>query len=197
MKIVQEVLLISKGSFEESQDWVIIQNEIRHAIELIVWPPGASNFTINPATHGNGVKPIKNACMTALKENFGWRLETKVTYATRSPGRIDATKVLDNHLFALEWETGNISSSHRAVNKLVLGMLRRVVLGSALVLPSRKIYPDLTDRIGNFEELEPYFDVWRAVAIQEGFLAIFVVEHDAIDSNVPRITKGTDGRALI
>ena len=101
VKIAQEVLLISKGSFEDSQDWVIIQNEIRHAIELIVWPPGASNFTINPASHGNGVKPIKNACMAALKENFGWRLETKVTYATRSPGRIDATKVLDNHLFAL------------------------------------------------------------------------------------------------
>jgi len=151
VKIAQEVLLISKGSFEESQDWVIIQNQIRHAIELIVWPAGASNFTINPTRHGNGVKPIKNACMTALKENFGWRLETKVTYATRSPGRIDATKVLDNHLFALEWETGNISSSHRAVNKLVLGMLRRVVLGSALLLPSRKIYPALTDRIGNFE----------------------------------------------
>jgi hypothetical protein len=28
-------------------------------------------------------------------------------------------------------------------------------------------------------------------------LEIFVVEHDAIDNNVPRITKGTDGRALI
>ena len=36
-----------------------------------------------------------------------------------------------------------------------------------------------------------------AVNINEGFLEIFVVEHDAIDSNVPRITKGTDGRALI
>lgn len=197
MKIVQEVLLISKGSFEDSQDWVLIQNEIRTAIELIVWPPGASNFTINPIRHSNGVKTLKNACMTALKENFGWQLETKVSYATRSPGRIDATRVLDNHLFALEWETGNISSSHRAVNKLVLGMLRKVILGSALVLPSRKIYSYLTDRIGNFEELEPYFDVWRAVALPEGFLAIFVVEHDAIDSNVPRITKGTDGRALI
>jgi Restriction endonuclease BamHI len=197
VKIVQEVLLINQGNFEESQDWAIIQNEIRTAIELIVWPPGASNFTINPIRHGNGVKPIKNACLTALKQNFGWQLETKVNYATRSPGRIDATKVLDNRLFALEWETGNISSSHRAVNKLVLGLLREIILGSALVLPSRKIYPYLTDRIGNFEELEPYFDVWRAVAIQEGFLAIFVVEHDAVDSNVPRITKGTDGRALI
>jgi Restriction endonuclease BamHI len=197
VKIVQEVSLISKGSFEESQEWAVIQNEIRSAIELIVWPPGASNFTINPTSHGNGVKTIKNACITALKENFGWQLETKITYATRAPGRIDATKILDNHLFALEWETGNISSSHRAINKLVLGLLRGILLGSALVLPSRKLYPYLTDRIGNFEELEPYFDVWRAVALQEGFLAIFVVEHDAVDSSVPRILKGTDGRALI
>jgi hypothetical protein len=100
-------------------------------------------------------------------------------------------------LFALEWETGNISSSHRAVNKMVLGLLRGVLLGTALVLPSRKLYPYLTDRIGNYEELEPYFDVWRAVEIQEGFLAVFVIEHDAVDSSVPRIMKGTDGRALL
>ncbi len=197
MKIVQEVLLISHGSFEQSQDWVTIQQEIRSAIALVVWPTGASSFTINPTPHGNGVKPLKNACVVALKENFGWQLETKITYATRSPGRVDATKVLDKHLFALEWETGNISSSHRAVNKLVLGLLRGVFLGTALVLPSRKLYSYLTDRIGNYEELEPYFDVWRAVNITEGFLAIFVVEHDAIDIDVPTIAKGTDGRALI
>jgi hypothetical protein len=100
-------------------------------------------------------------------------------------------------LFALEWETGNISSSHRAVNKLVLGLLRGVFLGAALVLPNRKLYPYLTDRIGNYEELEPYFDVWRAVEIREGFLAVFVIEHDAVDSSVPTIMKGTDGRALL
>ncbi len=197
MKIVQEVSLISRGSFEESQQWTVIQNEICSAIELIVWPPGTSNFTINPAPHGNGVKPIKNACIAALQENFGWQLETKITYATRSPGRVDATKALNGHSFALEWETGNISSSHRAVNKMVLGLLRGVFLGSALVLPSRRLYPYLTDRVGNYEELEPYFDLWRAVNINEGFLAVFVVEHDALDSSVPRITKGTDGRALI
>ncbi|MBF2017183.1 MAG: restriction endonuclease [Rivularia sp. T60_A2020_040] len=197
MKIVQEVSLISRGGFEESQEWSIIQSEIRSAISLVVYPTGASNFTINPVRHGNGVKPIKNACMVALQENFGWELETKITYATRSPGRVDATKRLNGDFFALEWETGNISSSHRAVNKMVLGLLRGVFLGSALVLPSRKLYTYLTDRIGNYEELEPYFDVWRAVNINKGFLEIFVVEHDAIDSNIPTITKGTDGRALI
>lgn len=74
--------MISKGSFEESQEWAVIQNEICIAINLIVWPPGASNFTINPMPHGNGVKPIKEACVTALKDNFGWQLETRLRYAT-------------------------------------------------------------------------------------------------------------------
>ncbi|AFZ31169.1 restriction endonuclease BamHI [Gloeocapsa sp. PCC 7428] len=197
MKIVQEISLISVGGFEESGDWSIVRAEIREAISLIVHPPGASNFTINPTKHGNGVKPIKEAGMIALKDRFGWRLETSINYATRSPGKVDATKVLDSYLFALEWETGNISSSHRAINKMVLGLLRGVFLGAVLVLPSRKLYPYLTDRIGNYEELEPYFDVWRAVRLQEGFLAIFVIEHDQVDSNVPTITKGTDGRALV
>jgi hypothetical protein len=197
MKIVREVSLISVGSFEESSDWSIIRAEIREAISLIVHPPGTSNFTINPTKHGNGVKPIKEACMIALRDRFGWKLETRINYATRAPGKVDATKVLDRHLFAFEWETGNISSSHRAINKMILGLLRDVFLGAVLVLPSRKLYPYLTDRIGNYEELEPYFDVWRAVRLEEGFLAIFAIEHDQVDSNVPTITKGTDGRALV
>lgn len=197
MKIVQEVLLISIGNFEESSDWAIIRAEIRNAISLIVHPPGTSNFTINPKRHGNGVKPIKEACMIALRDRFGWSLETSINYATKSPGKVDATKIIDNHLFALEWETGNISSSHRSINKMILGLLHGVFLGAALILPSRKLYPYLTDRIGNYEELEPYFDVWRAVRLHEGFLAIFVIEHDQLDSNVPTLTKGTDGRALV
>jgi hypothetical protein len=197
MKIVREVCLISVGDFEESSNWTTVQSEIREAISLIVYPPGESIFTINPAKHGNGVKPIKEACMAALKDRFGWRLETPINYATKSPGKIDATKALDNNLFALEWETGNISSSHRAINKMVLGLLRGVFVGAALVLPSRKLYPYLTDRIGNYEELEPYFDVWRSVTIKNGFLAVFVIEHDQVDSTVPTIAKGTDGRALI
>lgn len=197
MKIVREVSLISVGDFEESSDWSIVRSEIREAISLIVYPPGTSSFTINPTKHGNGVKPIKEACTIALKDKFGWQLETSVNYATRSPGKVDATKVIDHQMFALEWETGNISSSHRAINKMVLGLIRGVFVGTVLVLPSRKLYPYLTDRIGNYEELEPYFDVWRAVKIDSGFLAIFSIEHDDVDINIPTIAKGTDGRALI
>ena len=102
MKIVQEVSLISVGSFEESSDWSIIRAEIREAISLIVHPPGSANFIINPTKHGNGVKPIKEACMIALRDRFRWRLETSINYAIRSPGKVDATKVLDHYLFALE-----------------------------------------------------------------------------------------------
>jgi hypothetical protein len=197
MKIVREVSLISVGDFEESSDWSVVRSEIREAISLIVYPPGTSSFTINPTKHGNGVKPIKEACAIALEDKFGWQLETPVNYATRSPGKVDATKVIDLQMFALEWETGNISSSHRAINKMVLGLIRGVFVGAALVLPSRKLYPYLIDRIGNYEELEPYFDVWRAVKIDSGFLAIFSIEHDDVDINIPTIVKGTDGRALI
>lgn len=197
MKIVREVSLVSVGTFEESSDWSIIRSEIRDAISQIVYPPGTSSFTINPKKHGNGVKPIKEACMLTLRDRFGWELETSIHYATRSPGKVDATKVIDRSLFALEWETGNISSSHRSMNKMLLGLLRCVFLGAVLVLPSRKIYPYLTDRIGNYEELEPYFEVWRAVRIAEGFLEIFVIEHDRVDSSIPTIPKGTDGRALV
>lgn len=46
---MQEVSLISRGGFEKSQEWSIIQSEIRSAIDLIVYPTGTSRFTINPA----------------------------------------------------------------------------------------------------------------------------------------------------
>lgn len=45
MKIVQEVSLISIGSFAESSDWSIIRAEIRDAISVIVNPPGTASFT--------------------------------------------------------------------------------------------------------------------------------------------------------
>jgi hypothetical protein len=103
MKIVQELLLISKGSFEESEDWAVIRDGIRSAIDLIVWPPGASNFTINPTWHSNGVKPIKNDSMTALKENLGWQLETQIRYATRSPGHMPRSRQRHIKVAPLSW----------------------------------------------------------------------------------------------
>ena len=62
-------------------------------------------------------------------------------------------------------------------------------------MPSRKLYPYLTDRISNWEELAPYLDLWKAVPCKHGLLEIVVIEHDATSTSVPKIPKGTDGRA--
>ena len=77
-----------------------------------------------------------------------------------------------------------------------LGLLKGKLACGTLIVPSRKLYKFLTDRIGNFDELEPYLDLWRSVPCQEGVLEIVEVEHDAESFDVPRIPKGTDGRAL-
>ena len=78
---------------------------------------------------------------------------------------------------------------------MALGLLSGATVGGLLVVPSRKLYPYLTDRIGNFDELEPYFPLWRATPCKQGVLEIIVIEQDAESQEVPRIPKGTDGRA--
>jgi hypothetical protein len=65
-----------------------------------------------------------------------------------------------------------------------------------LVVPSRELYKYLTDRIGNMDELEPYLDLWRSFPCKQGVLEIVAIEHDGMSKDVPRIPKGTSGRAL-
>ncbi len=80
---------------------------------------------------------------------------------------------------------------------MALGMLSGKVAGGILILPTRTMYRYLTDRVGNYEELAPYFPLWSALPIEEGTLAVIAIEHDAVSKSVPRIPKGTDGRALL
>ena len=70
------------------------------------------------------------------------------------------------------------------------------LIGGFLVVPSYELKIFLTDRIGNIGELRPYLPLWSSIPIKEGVLRIVVVEHDATSFDVPRIPKGTDGRAL-
>lgn len=192
MKITNHEVLIRSGHVPQV-DQIIA--EVREAIDKVVWPIGGSGFSINPTPKGNGVKPIKNECMAHLK-NRGWDLEKRLSIkAEMKPGPIDAVKMVGGKGFAFEWETGNISSSHRAVNKMVLGMLERSLIGGVLVLPSRNMYKFLTDRVGNFQELSPYFTAWRSFNIKDGYLAVIEVEHDSTDFSAPKIPKGTDGWA--
>lgn len=201
MKIIAIEPLINIGSFRKTPEWQKIEDHIIRSIKLIEWPPGAGCFTLHDQSgkrrgEGNGVTPIKTSFMKKL-ESLGWNLETPVDIATlKKPGAMDATYRVKDKLFCVEWETGNISSSHRAINKMALGILKEILIGGILIVPTRAMYKYLTDRIGNFSELEPYFPLWKSLQVSEGFLAVMAIEHDAVSTSVPRIPKGTDGRAL-
>jgi hypothetical protein len=201
MKIIKFERIIDAGPFSLSPQWNRIEAHIRQAIQSIEWPPGSGSFTLydepgKKRGQGSGVVPIKKACMDTLR-SLGWQLETRVDIAAlRKPGPMDATIAVENRLFCAEWETGNVSSSHRAINKMALGILKKILIGGALIVPTRKMYRYLTDRIGNFQEIEPYFPLWKALHVDEGLLVIIAIEHDDVSRTVPRIRKGTDGRAL-
>lgn len=201
MKITHVETLISTGQFARSKQWSNVRSKLHRAIIAVDWPPGSKKFTIYPQSgkkrgEGNGVKPIKNECMRRLTKQ-GWRTETRFKDHIHSLlGGLDATFDTQGGRVAMEWETGNISSSHRALNKMSLCLLRNQLVAATLVVPSRQLYRYLTDRIGNYSELEPYLDLWRSIPCNEAVLEIVVIEHDAESTSVPKIPKGTDGRSL-
>jgi len=196
MRILRETTLFRSLGIDLGPQIDVALAEIRQAVLAVDWPQGSGTFTIFPERQGNGVKPIKANFVSHLR-GCGWLLEYKGNITgERRPGPIDAAKLIggDRYL-ALEWETGNISSSHRALNKMVVGIQKKRLVGGVLILPSRKLYKYLTDRIGNYQEIEPYFSVWQDIRIDEGLLIVMEIEHDATSSSVPRIPKGTDGWA--
>lgn len=197
MRLLNVRHLIRTGEFADSSVLARIETDIANGIREVHWPPGSSSFRLLDQAKGNGVTPIKLDFIEHL-ESRGWQSEQRMRLAASlGPGKVDAVLPLgNNRYFAVEWETGNISSSHRALNKMALGLLDGCLAGGALVLPSRAMYRYLTDRIGNYEEIEPYFPMWEALPV-EGVLDVYVIEHDALASDVPQIPKGTDGRALV
>jgi hypothetical protein len=201
MKIVREETLVSCGKYARSKEWKRTRKSLYKAIRAVDWPRGSGTFTIYPEPgkgrkQGNGVKPIKLGLIEELVRQ-GWQAEQPLDIAIlKRPGKLDAVLNTDYGPVALEWETGNISSSHRALNKMALGLLRGVLACGILVVPSRKLYKYLTDRVGNMEELAPYLDLWSSIPCKQGVLEIVAIEHDATSTQVPRIPKGTSGRAL-
>ncbi|MFI5386259.1 MAG: hypothetical protein ACHQ50_09075 [Fimbriimonadales bacterium] len=201
MKIVHEETLIRRGKYSTSKAWRTTRSTLYQAIRNVDWPRGSGLFTIYPERgkkrgEGNGVTPIKLGLMEELHSQ-GWKLEQPLDLAIlHRPGKLDAVLYTKYGPVGLEWETGNISSSHRALNKMAIGLMRGVLACGILVVPSRALYQFLTDRIGNFDELVPYLDLWRSVPCASGVLELVVIEHDTTSTEVPRIPKGTSGRAL-
>lgn len=201
MKIVDVVTLQRCGSYAASRHWKQTRRQIHDAVKSCEWPVGSGAFTIypEPGKHrgmGNGVIPIRNEFVRILKA-AGWKIEGRAKNALdQRLGGFDAVLDGPEKPVAVEWETGNISSSHRSMNKLTMLVSTNVISAGVLVVPSRKLYVYLTDRIGNINELEPYFGMWKSVPCDSGVLEIVVIEHDSVSTNVPKIPKITAGRAL-
>ncbi|SEI46384.1 Restriction endonuclease BamHI [Dyadobacter koreensis] len=195
MKIVKENFFISKGSFSESEKFQEILKDIRDGIALVNNPFSSQNFKINPVRRGNGVKPIKNNLIVHLGQR-DWLHEQRIKIVNgMAPGPIDSVIKTEFGHFALEWETGNISSSHRALNKMAVGMIEKNIIGGILILPTKDLSQYLTDRVGNYEELESYFVMYNNLNLTEGILGVISVTYDEIDADVPLIPKGQDGNS--
>lgn len=210
MKITQIVSVISCGTFATSASWTKERRLLHAAVQRVEWPVGSGKFTIYPESgkkrgEGNGVLPIKNGLLRELKAS-GWKLESAAkTTIGAALGAFDAAQVIPGGPIVLEWETGNISSSHRSLNKMTMLLMSGSIVAGTLVVPTRALYRFLTDRIGNIDELLPYVEFWKGYTkpcvkcgtapITNGVLEIVVIEHDATSTSVPRIPKGTSGRA--
>lgn len=192
MKIIEENIFLRNGEFGQSEEFKLILKELNHAISLVTWNHDVK-FIINPVKWGNGVTPIKQNFVKYLI-SVGWEAEVRMKFLKgKKPGPIDVIKRTKFGVFAVEWETGNISSSHRALNKITVGIIQKSICGGILVVPSKILARWLTDRCGNYEELEPYFPMYEHLIVDEGVLGLISVEHDELSNEVPFIPKGQDG----
>lgn len=203
VKVAEVIALVE----EDPYPWTkAAMAEIMDAIDQVRWPPGGADFAIYPESgkksqQGNGVVPIRTAFVAALVDK-GWEEEAPfpIHVSERDSsrfGKMDAAKLFsDGPPVIVEWETGNISSSHRAMNKMGIGLIEGALSAGVLIVPSTLLKDYLTDRIGNVRELRPYFPLWKNLQIDRGCLTVIVIEHDRTDLSVERIRKGTDGRAL-
>lgn len=212
MQIVEALDIVHAGRFPKSKIWLRAMADVEAAIATTDWPFGSGTFSLNPEPkitkkgkldrHPNGVKPIKTPMIKYLKSR-GWETEAlprlPVGYQGQdvlTTGDLDALLLDHDRYVGFEWETGNVSSTHRAINKLLDGISRGTLNGGVLVLSMRATQRYLTDRVGNFEEIAPYFEFWSRYPVSDGVLRVYGVGHDELDSSVPHIPKGKDGWAL-
>jgi len=94
--------LIDEGTFSSTDVWEKIEEDILQAIRSIQWPEGSGSFTLYPQAgkkrgEGNGVVPIKKACMLHL-ESKGWVREQELSAI--DTGDIDAAYTTEKGLYS-------------------------------------------------------------------------------------------------
>jgi hypothetical protein len=228
MKWLRTIVLFDQGKVMSSDGWADLHTSYVSAIKRIDFPEGSGTLRLRRKVRRpdgqwsrNGVVYLKSRFVRSMVEDEGWKPEgsfgfgknaappTLTQYPSGDPyqepitsefGGFDlCTTAPDGTRIAIEWETGNISSSHRSMNKLALALAGGSIEAGVLIVPSRNLYEHLTDRIGNIGELSGYVAMWHglALSVTRGLLAITVVEHDDLcdDEAHPYLTVGSDGRA--
>ncbi len=224
MKWLRTIILFNQGDVLGSDTWRRAHESYVRAIQTIDHPRGSGSLTIRKISADkksrNGVTYLKNRFVEHMRDET-WLTEAPIrlrsghehpkfqTYpdrqeyeepVTASFGGFDfMSEAPDGSRIALEWETGNISSSHRSLNKLSLALSNGDIQAGVLIVPSRQLYSHMTDRVGNISELSPYLAFWQRTKemVTNGLLALTVVEHDHIseDAALPYLATGMDGRA--
>lgn len=228
MRWLRTLVLFDQGNIISSEDWRAFHDSYVRSIASIDFPEGSGTLTLKRKVLGadgqwkrNGVNYLRSRFLAHIINVENWQAEGRVDLSRdreqpairlypslemyREPitsdfGGFDfITTGPGGNRVAIEWETGNISSSHRSMNKLAIALGNGVVDIGVLVLPSRSLYEHLTDRIGNIGELSGYLSMWEGLkaSVKRGLLAITVVEQDELTAsdNFPYLPRGNDGRA--
>lgn len=228
MKWLRTIILFDRGDIALSADWKLIHESYVRSIKSIDFPPGTGTLTLrrkfqrpDGQWNRNGVGYLKARFLESMVKAERWHAEGDVNLgAKREPpglrlypsgkayqepitsdfGGFDFVTTTPKGMHvAIEWETGNISSSHRSMNKLAISLRTGGIQAAVLILPSRNLYQHLTDRIGNIGELSGYLSMWvdMGKTVKRGLLAVSVVEHDHLTDNPKHkyLPAGNAGRA--
>jgi transposase-like protein len=229
MKLLRTLILFNQGNVMSSEGWATVHQSYKRAIETIYHPPHSGALTLRRKARREGSKQFNRNGVGYLRNNFlhnmvnveNWQpehivnlfrdrhqesvtlypsLEQHYEPITSDFGGFDfLTTTPDGVRVAIEWETGNISSSHRALNKLSIALKHGTIQAGVLILPSKDLYVHLTDRIGNISEISGYLEMWQSLrtTVSAGLLAVTVVEHDELtgELHIPYLPTANDGRA--
>lgn len=228
MKWLRTLIVFDRGAVASSSDWQAIHEAYIRSIQRIDFPEQSGSLTLRRKVkradgqwNRNGVVYLKRRFLDHMVNDEHWQAESGFDlgrdrlppelrlYPSLEPHREPITSEfgdfdlvtrtpLGTHV-AIEWETGNISSSHRSMNKLAIALTTGKIQAGVLIVPSRNLYEHLTDRIGNIGELSGYLSMWKDLEtrVERGLLAISIVEQDALsdDPRFPYLPMGKDGRA--
>jgi hypothetical protein len=229
MKWLRTIVVFDKGNVLSSAGWASVHESYVRSIQSVDFPEGSGTLKLrrkfkrpDGQWNRNGVGYLKRKFLEHMVNTEGWKAEVGFSLGkNRAPptlklypslqayqepitsefGDFDlVTTAPDGRRVAIEWETGNISSSHRSMNKLAIALGTGDVQAGILIVPSRELYEQLTDRIGNIGELSGYLSMWKDLdpRVYHGVLAISVVEHDSVtdEADFPYLPSGNDGRAV-